>query len=81
MLIGPSNTISVTDAVLAAEDTPLSSAGLRYLVRRPATADRPGPVDTRPLGCAISARCRPRCSRIRATAPTCKSPSTCTAGR
>ncbi|HEY1573686.1 MAG TPA: hypothetical protein VGG05_20260 [Pseudonocardiaceae bacterium] len=33
-----------------AEDTPLSSASLRYLVRRPALADQPGPIATRPLG-------------------------------
>lgn len=33
-----------------AEDSPLSSASLRYLVQHRALADRPGPLVTRPLG-------------------------------
>jgi putative ATP-grasp target RiPP len=45
-----STDVSTTHAVPVAEDTPLSSAGLRYLVRRPALAEQPGPADTRPLG-------------------------------
>ncbi len=34
----------------AADDSPLSSAGLRYLVRHRAAASAPGPAATRPLG-------------------------------
>lgn len=40
----------ISTPVPVAEDTPLSSASLRYLVRRPALADQPGPAATRPLG-------------------------------
>lgn len=42
--------VPTAGAVSVAEDTPLSSASLRYLVRRPALAERPGPPETRPLG-------------------------------
>ncbi|MEU6267500.1 putative ATP-grasp-modified RiPP [Saccharopolyspora shandongensis] len=37
------------DVELTLLDDPLSSASLRYLVRQPALASQPGPVETRPF--------------------------------
>ncbi|ASO19492.1 putative ATP-grasp target RiPP [Actinoalloteichus hoggarensis] len=50
MLISPTGVATDIGVMPVPEATPLSSAGLRYLVRHRATADRPGPFDTRPLG-------------------------------